>query len=247
MRRLLRAERVLIASVVRAFHRESDIEVAAIGNRTPRDQDTNGRAGAHRRTGRVHDAAVVRTARSGRHERRLITPFGSANVRTHGADANFGPQIVATTAVPVGFGPPIVWISNYSGGESILQFTLANLAPQDVGVAQSFQTIADTAADDGQPLSVSAGHTEGDDLSVALPNASTASLGISYVSVAPAPNVTDLVNPPVPGASVDVAATHALYRIDTALERIGMMMRIWPPRRAFTSKIRFSTRSRANS
>jgi len=151
-----------------------------------------------------------------------IGPGDYVEVIAYGADANFGPQIIATTAVPINFGPQTTSLTNYSGSESILQFTLANLTPQDVGVAQSFQTIANTTADGGQPLSVSAGHTEGDDLSVALPNTTTSSLGISYVSVAPAPDVTDLVNPPVPGTSVDAAATDALYRIDTALESIGM-------------------------
>jgi len=151
-----------------------------------------------------------------------VGPGDYVEVIAYGADSNFGPQIIATTAVPINSGPQITSITNYSGSESILQFTLANLTPQDVGVAQSFQTIADTPADGGQPLSISAGHTEGDDLSVALLKSNTASLGISYVSVAPAPDVTDLVNPPVPGTSVDAAATDALYRIDTALETIGM-------------------------
>lgn len=150
-----------------------------------------------------------------------VGPGDYLEVIAYGADAQFGPQIIATTAVPVNAGPSSGTLFNYSGSEAILQYTLANLTPQDVGVAQSFQTFADTPAAGGQPLSVSAGHTEGDDLSVAIPNASTSALGISYVSVAPAPDVTDFFNPPVPGTSVDAAATDAMYRIDNALESIG--------------------------
>lgn len=150
-----------------------------------------------------------------------IGPGDYLELIAYGADAQFGPQIVATTAVPINSGPSSGTLFNYSGSEQILQYTLANLTPQDVGVAQTFQTFADTPADGGQPLSVSAGHTEGDDLSVGIPNSSTSALGISYVSVAPAPDVTDFINPPVPGTSVDAAATDAMYRIDSALESIG--------------------------
>lgn len=139
----------------------------------------------------------------------------------YGAGAKFGPQIIATTAIATNAGPIVASITNTSGTESILQFTLANLTQADVGVAQSFQTVADTPADGGQPLQISAGRSEGDLLGVGLPNVSTSSLGISNISVSPTPDVTDTITPPAPGTSIDAAATDAMYRIDLALDQIG--------------------------
>lgn len=150
-----------------------------------------------------------------------VGPGDYVDVIAYGADAQFGPQIVATTAVPINAGPVTTSITNYSGSESILQFTLANLTPQDVGVAQTFQTIRDIPADGGQPLQISAGHVEGDVLPVGLPNVSVSALGIANVSVSPNVDITDGFNPPVPGNDSDTAATDALYRIDTALDTVN--------------------------
>lgn len=156
-----------------------------------------------------------------------VTPPGPGiflSVIAYGGDPAFGPQIVATTAFATGQ-PPLLNASITTIStpvQSILQFDLPTFSQADVGVAQSFQTIRDTPADGGQPLQISSGHVEGDVLPVGMPNTSTSSLGIGYISVYPLPDVTDTgTNPPVPGSSSDAAATDALYRIDLALDSVS--------------------------
>ena len=155
----------------------------------------------------------------------VLGPVGPGvylQVVAYGADGAFGPEIVATTALPVGVGPtPPASLTNYSGSESILQFSIANLSQADVGVSQAFQTNRDTPADGGQPLQISAGHVEGDVLSVGIPRVDTSALGIADISVYPNPDITDSINPPNPGNDINTASTDALYRIDDALNQLG--------------------------
>ncbi len=103
---------------------------------------------------------------------------------TNGAQEQVSYGAYAVDAGQVGPGsPPGLNINNASGSAPMLTPDLANLSAQDVGVAMAVETFYGAPAGTGTPLTVNTGGSEGDQISISLPNVNTSALDIAGISV----------------------------------------------------------------
>lgn len=143
-------------------------------------------------------------------------------------DPSFGaaPQTVQDSALPTNVGPNAgsgasLQISSPSGASILLTFDLANLSPQDVGVAMSFVTTPGRAAATGHALEVHSGGCEGNAVAITLPSLSTDSLGLSSITVV-RPGEIDAFNVPIgQSSSNNFAADDVQVRTQSAMEQVG--------------------------
>jgi flagellin len=105
---------------------------------------------------------------------------------------------------------------------NLIDLTLANLTPQDVGASMSFITTVNdpSTPTGGKPLAVNYGGQEGSELQIALPAVTTNSLNLSGISVMPA-DVENYLNQDTGTASNQIPASDAEARVQLALDSIN--------------------------
>ncbi len=141
---------------------------------------------------------------------------------TNGAPEQISTSAFATNAgVDQGTGMPL-FVSNASGSQNMLQFDLANLSAQDVGVAMAFETFDPAPAPTGNALEVNSTGTEGGIVKISLPSVSTSALGIANISVVN-PAVVDYMNNPAGTASNAAATADAQARVNNAIDAINQV------------------------
>ncbi|HZT11334.1 MAG TPA: flagellin [Candidatus Baltobacteraceae bacterium] len=168
-----------------------------------------------------------------------VTPMGplgqpgvEVKITQYSTDPNFGgtngaKEQVSYTAwitqngIDQGAGPgnPL-FLNNASGSQAMLAFGLANLSPQDVGVAAAVETFYGTAPGTGQAAQINTGGSEGSVVQVNLPQISTTALQISGISVLD-PQTVDWLNNPIGTSSNQQACDDAEIRVENAISMIG--------------------------
>jgi flagellin len=122
-----------------------------------------------------------------------------------------------------GTGTPL-FLGNADNSQNMLQFDLANLSQQDVGVAMAFETFdaSSSSTTSGHALQINSSGNEGGIVSISLPSVSTNALGISTISVL-APQVVDFMNNVSGTDSNEFATADAEARVQSALDAISQV------------------------
>jgi flagellin len=141
-----------------------------------------------------------------------------------GATEQVYTQALATGTGPDnGIGMP-VFLNNADSTQDMLRFDLANLSPQDVGVAMAFETY-DSSSTNGTPngsaLQVNSTGSEGGIVSINLPQVSSSALGISGISVLRPDTVDAFDNPTGGDTSNMTSAADAEARVQNAIDAIS--------------------------
>ena len=145
------------------------------------------------------------------------------------------PTYIDQEAVPINSGP-INTSYNVPGsfasgggypGQTLLDFTLANLTQADVGSTIAFITTNGTPVNPtGQPLTVNDGGQEGSVVQIDIPSVSTNALNISDISVLPTAEVNYLNQIIGQSSSNSVPAGDAEIRVDAALQEVNAIRAI---------------------
>ncbi|MHB8139912.1 MAG: flagellin N-terminal helical domain-containing protein [Vulcanimicrobiaceae bacterium] len=155
-----------------------------------------------------------------------IGPGDTIDAVAYSTDPAFGaaPQTEGPSAINTNIGQVNAAVTTPLGTEGLMQFTLANLTPNDVGVAQAFVVYGQKAAGQGHALNVNSGGSEGTTVSLTLPQLSTLSLGISAISVLDPQTVDPNTNLPTGQSSSNIyAATDAEFLVSNAITQLGQL------------------------
>lgn len=156
-----------------------------------------------------------------------VGPADFVQVVAYSTDPRMGvaPIYEDTQAVPINSGPVsnVQIDSPYPLATDLLNVTLANLTPSDVGTSMSFITTvtANTSTPNGKgPLVVNDGGGEGSDIHIALPSVSTAALNLSQLSIMPT-NIENYQDVVTGQTSNQIPAADAEARVQLALDSIS--------------------------
>ncbi len=144
----------------------------------------------------------------------------------YSADSRMGvaPIYMDTQAIPVAGGPiaDVQIDSPNPSATNLLDVTLANLTPQDVGASMSFITSVNnsSAPSGGTPLAINYGGQEGSELQIALPSVTTSALNVSEISVLPA-NIENYLDVSTGLSSNQIPVSDAEARVQLALDAIS--------------------------
>lgn len=142
------------------------------------------------------------------------------------------PLYMDTIAVPInspGLYTGIQTTPPTSPGSILLEWSLPNLTPQDVGASATFETSSPNSStpSNGSPLSVNSSGQEGGDVHISLPSVSTSALNLSGINVLPTQymdytgNVVGTTGNAVPAADAEARVQMALDAISGVRATVG--------------------------
>jgi flagellin len=145
---------------------------------------------------------------------------------TNGTTEQVYTQALAVNAGPIDSGvpsQPAVTLITPNGQSIMLNFNLANLSQQDVGVAMAFETNSSSSPNGptGTSMQVNSSGTEGGIVEINLPSLSTNALEVNGISVLRPGQVDAFNNPLGTDTSNQVAAMDAETRVQNALDAIS--------------------------